>query len=880
MNAKGGIQQLMSQREPGLGEKIDPAPGDFTGRQTMEGALRESEYRFRQLAESLPQVVWTTTPEGICDYLSPQWFAYTGLGESEDLGLAWIEQIHPDDRQTLAAEWGAAVRKGEQFHFEVRIRRHDGQYRWFDARAIPLRNVQGQIQKWFVSSTDVHEAREMREALETERRRLEKLVSLAPAVFCSFELRPDGSASFPYARADILDLYGLHPDDLKKDAALLFAQVHAEDSAPLLASIELSAKTMSVWRAQFRIHHPQKGERWIEGCSTPTPAENGCIVWHGFLTDISERKRTQADQEFLLKLGVEMQTASGPATIAALATRLVADYFDVTRCSLSSISVPRNEANLLHETTRHGYAPPPPGPQRLSAWGSKPWLDLLGSGKIVAVADTASDPITAPYYHGAFGPMDIGALVAVPLRREGHWVAVLTLATPEQRVWSRRELDLAQAAAEKIWPAYEAARAQAAERAMHATLAASEERLRLALQTAEIGIWEQNPQTEEIFWDDRSKQILGLTGAKVDRAASRACIHPDDRESARLAGVSLRDPAGSGHFDIEFRAIKADTGKLRYVHAQGQSFFEGEGANRKAVRSLGTFQDITAFKEKERALQMANEELEEFAYAAAHDLRAPLRVIDNATRWLEEDLEQHLSADTRENMKLVRGRVRRMEKLLDDLLEYSRIGTKTDPGFREMVAGSELIDNIWTLLSPQGFTVKVSPEFAAIRVPRMPLQQIFMNLISNSIKHHDKATGCIEVTVEDSGAFYLFGVKDDGPGIAERFHERIFKMFQTLRPKDQVEGSGMGLALVRKNIEVFGGRLRLESAEGKGCTFRFTWRKQPHTGGDSAAGTEQLPQRPAKGNEEMAQTPAAAPAPPIPAGRKGERVIGDINGKP
>jgi signal transduction histidine kinase len=220
-------------------------------------------------------------------------------------------------------------------------------------------------------------------------------------------------------------------------------------------------------------------------------------------------------------------------------------------------------------------------------------------------------------------------------------------------------------------------------------------------------------------------------------------------------------------------------------------------------------------------LKRSNDELGQFAYVASHDLKAPLRVIDNASKWLEEDLREHLTGETRDNMNLMRGRIRRMEKLLDDLLEYSRIGVKADDRLSEIISGDVLIENVLALLSPpKDFTV-----FADIRVSRMPLQQILMNLISNAIKHHDREDGRIEVTAADAGVAYAFEVKDDGPGIPAQFHDLIFKMFQTLKPRDQVEGSGMGLAMVRKNIDVFGGTLNLESSEGRGSIFRFTWPK-------------------------------------------------------
>jgi PAS domain S-box-containing protein len=218
----------------------------------------------------------------------------------------------------------------------------------------------------------------------------------------------------------------------------------------------------------------------------------------------------------------------------------------------------------------------------------------------------------------------------------------------------------------------------------------------------------------------------------------------------------------------KFRYAQVQTATLNIL----EDFDEEKQRLQQSQRAfLNILEDIDLEKEKVagafRQIEAVNKELQEFAYAASHDLKAPLRVIDNASKWLEEDLQQHLTDETRENMNLLRGRIKRMERLLDDLLEYSRIGRITDDRFAEIISGDVLMENILTLLSPpKGFSVRVDGAVSGIRVRRMPLQQILMNLISNAIKHHHKKAGTVEVTVGEDGANHVFAIKDDGPGIA------------------------------------------------------------------------------------------------------------------
>ena len=221
-------------------------------------------------------------------------------------------------------------------------------------------------------------------------------------------------------------------------------------------------------------------------------------------------------------------------------------------------------------------------------------------------------------------------------------------------------------------------------------------------------------------------------------------------------------------------------------------------------------------------LKRSNNELEKFAYIASHDLKSPLRAIDTISGWLEEDLESSMDDNNKDNIKKLRGRIHRMEKLLDDLLEYSRIGH--DKKTFETINLSDMINDIIKTLSiPKSFSITTSSDMDNISLPKMPLQQVFHNLINNAVKHHDKDRGKIEIIVKQEKNFYQFSVIDNGPGIDEKYYLKIFEMFQTLKPRDEVEGSGMGLSMVKKIVHNKGGTIHVESVLKEGSQFIFTW---------------------------------------------------------
>jgi signal transduction histidine kinase len=223
-------------------------------------------------------------------------------------------------------------------------------------------------------------------------------------------------------------------------------------------------------------------------------------------------------------------------------------------------------------------------------------------------------------------------------------------------------------------------------------------------------------------------------------------------------------------------------------------------------------------------LERSNRDLDDFAYAASHDLKAPLQDVKNLSSWLAEDLGQGLPDASARHLRTLLDRVARMERLLDDLLEYSRAGRAAT--HVEQFTLRDVVDEILELSPlPSHATLSLRGELGVLRTPRAPLAQVLRNLIGNAIKHHDRATGNLTIEALDRSERVEIAVADDGPGIPRHFHERVFRIFQTLRPRDEVEGSGIGLAIVKKVVESHGGSVWIES-EGRGTAVRFTWPKR------------------------------------------------------
>lgn len=240
------------------------------------------------------------------------------------------------------------------------------------------------------------------------------------------------------------------------------------------------------------------------------------------------------------------------------------------------------------------------------------------------------------------------------------------------------------------------------------------------------------------------------------------------------------------------------------------------------ARSLNNMAQV--LKENFALLKRKNQELDQFAHIVSHDLKAPLRGIDNVVSWIEEDHSTEISPKLSEYIQIIKGRVVRAENLIHGILSYARVGKEVQE--KEEVDLNQLVGEIGEVLTMKtGLKLTIYPKLPIFYTEKVPLVQIFSNLINNAVKHHHKRNGFIKIYHYDRLTHYEFFVEDDGPGIAKNYHHKIFVIFQTLQERDSMESTGVGLAIVKKILDDRSQTINISSQPGKGSIFSFTWPK-------------------------------------------------------
>ncbi|MEO7996238.1 MAG: CHASE3 domain-containing protein [Gemmatimonadaceae bacterium] len=360
---------------------------------------------------------------------------------------------------------------------------------------------------------------------------------------------------------------------------------------------------------------------------------------------------------------------------------------------------------------------------------------------------------------------------------------------------------------------------------------ASESRYRFMADAIPVQVWTAAPDGQLDFVSEGVAQYFNKSRDEVVGDGWLSVIHPDDVSSTVERWTNSL--ATGEPYEVNFRLKRGD-GVYRWHLGRALALCDDDGH---VTAWFGSNTDIDdqhrSAEQREHlvlTLERTNQELDQFAYVASHDLKAPLRGIANLSEWIEEDIGAAFPPDARDKMELLRGRVRRLEGLIDGILEYSRAGRARKPA--AAVDTNVLVHEIIELLAPPAaIQIQVAPNMPTVFSERVPLQQVLSNLIGNAIKYTNRADAIITVSAVQQGDIVKFAVADNGPGISPQYHDRIFVVFQRLAARDKIEGTGIGLAIVKKIVEGRGGRVWVESptdiAAGTGTTFHFTWPRVP-----------------------------------------------------
>lgn len=249
----------------------------------------------RTLVAKLPFHVWTSDPNGVPTFVDPRLLALLGVDSAAEAGTGWFQRVHPDDRETVQSEWRDALSSPREFRSEYRMALADGTYRWFEARACPVFRDDGSVAQWVGSIDDVEKEVATRAALRAEQLRLAKTADASPGMLYSFWSAPDGRANFPYVSPAFCRLFQVDAAELARSAESFFKLGNPEDIPGVGAATAESARDLTLFTHQWRVNAPEIGEIWVEAHSMPVRETDGTTTWHGTVSDISARRRSEAE---------------------------------------------------------------------------------------------------------------------------------------------------------------------------------------------------------------------------------------------------------------------------------------------------------------------------------------------------------------------------------------------------------------------------------------------------------------------------------------------------------------------------------------------------------------------------------------------------------
>ncbi len=732
---------------------------DITARRQAEEQARESEARYRFLSEAIPQFVWMAGDDGNLSYVNQHWHTYTGLTWEQTVERGWTSTVHPEDQPRVVAEALRSAQLGLPFDTEYRLLRQDGQYRWHLARANRFALADGR-HRWLGTAIDIEERKLSESALKVERERLQLALDAARMGTWEWDIR-SGQVTWSH---ELRLASGLNPADFSGTYHSAMGTVHPDDYDRVQQAVDRSLNDNAPYDVEYRTQPIGGSIRWIQGKGHLIRDVNGAPAkLMGVAMDITSRKLAEAEA----------------ARTANLLERTLSSI------SESFLSFDRQWRFLYvndRVLERSGYT-------REQLLGNVVW-DLFPNTR---------DTLLWTEYHRVMEER-IPRLFEVSDPRLGSGQTFEVRAYPTEEGMCAYVMNVTD------------------RKRSEDALKEREEFYRTLGEAVPDFIWLTGPDGNILYANRGWQEYTGRALPDLNHLAWHWFCHPEDVESIRQ---KWREALQSGsRFEAEFRYRRQDG---RYCWFMARAVPIRDAVTGDVSQWVGTSTEIHKLKEAEETLRRYNVQLEEFAFAAAHDLQEPLRNVSIFSEMLVRRLGDRLQGQDREFLLLVRAGALRMSALVRDLLLYTRVlDTQSGSACGDSAAA---IHDVREALSERLAAANAKLAYQnlpVVPVPHPHLVQIFQNLISNAIKYRDpERSPEIRITASSERAGWHFSVADNGIGIHPDYHQRVFGLFKRLHGQE-IAGTGIGLTIVKRIVEHYGGKIWLESEPGQGTTFHFT----------------------------------------------------------
>jgi PAS domain S-box-containing protein len=797
---------------------------DITQRRRSDEALRQSERQARMLADSMLHIVWTARADGAVDYFNGRWYEYTGMSPEESLKhMGWRSAVHPDDLDRLLDVRDPAVEGGQVFQADVRLRDRDGTYRWHMVRSVPACDATGRVIRRFGTATDIDDRMRAEETSRAGEQRFRFLAESIPQMV--WTAAPDGSVDYSSPR--FLESLGASRGQVEGSAWM--ALLHADDRQRAVDAWKHALREGADYRVECRLRVAGGAYRWFLGHALPQRDDDGRIArWYGTWTDIDEqwlaqqeivrlnkdlRARIDELETIFATVPIGIAIADDAACASIRSNPAQARMLELGPGSNASLSAPAGERPEHFRFRRDGRdLRPEELPMQVAA---REGQAITGSELEMCLSDGRTK-----WFYGNATP-----LFDEEGRPRGSVGAFLDMTE-----WRRVE----------------------------AALKENEEQLRLAIQATDLGLFDRDITTNVLRWSDRSKAIFGLPPEfPISFEEFIRRIHPEDRRRVRDAIARAEDPAGEGIYEADYRCIW-DDGTVRWAAGKGRVSFEERDGQRRAVRIVGTVQDITARKETEaqlheakEAAEMASRAKDRFLAVLSHELRTPLTPVVTAVGLME--LAPDLPSEVKDCLVMIRRNIDLETRLIDDLLDLSRVISGKLRLDRRPTHLNDLVRHVLGIVGGEvhdkGLIVETDLAARPDVVDADParLQQVIWNLIKNAAKF-TPGGGTIRVATRPAGDRRIeVEVRDTGKGIRAEALPHIFDAFEQGDPAitQQFGGLGLGLSIAKAVVDRHGGTIRAASdGPGLGSTFTVALPLPSTTGAASDEPVRPAPDQP------------------------------------